>query len=192
MAQLLLGADSARRNRARPSASALRQRHYRSSASQPAFPDGLLAQAIERLSRSEIEDLTQSLIDRLDMMDGDCDLEDNADREANDGDSGDFAWPEWDQRGEGQAAEGEMPWATASFQWHAMTEDDEDDDPAGGNSEDEGEALEYAGLPLPIYGIDQRREPLNHRKVWHSFAFNPETGLHYPRHGRAPWMAARS
>lgn len=186
MAQLLLGADSARRNAVRPSASAMRQLFYRNNATQPALLDGKLARAIDRLSRKEIEHLTQALIDRLDMMDGDPDLEDNGDREGSDGDCGDIAWFEWDQREAlGQLSEHELPVATHAYQWHAMTEDDEDDDPAGGNTEDEGEALEYAGLPLPIYGVDQRREPLNHRKVWHSYAFNPETGVHSSRFGRA-------
>lgn len=92
------------------------------------LPVALLSQAIHRLSRHELEDLAQSLIDHLDAQDGDPDLE--------------------------------------------------DDDPAGGNPEDDGEQLDYVGLPLPIYGVDQRREPLNHRKVWDSYTYDPATGVH--------------
>lgn len=46
------------------------------------LPYNLLSQAIHRLTRAELEDLTQSLIDTLDALDGDpdfeeCDLEDS-------------------------------------------------------------------------------------------------------------------
>jgi hypothetical protein len=37
----------------------------------------LLSQAIHRLSRCELEDLAQSLIDRMDAMDGDPDEDDD-------------------------------------------------------------------------------------------------------------------
>lgn len=91
------------------------------------LPVEVLAAKIARLSRNEIEALTERLIDRLDALDGDPDLE--------------------------------------------------DDDPAGGNSEDEGE-LDYSrGLPLPRYGIDQRRLPLNARRVWERWWFNEPAGM---------------
>lgn len=41
------------------------------------LPLSLLSQAIHRLSRHELEDLAQSLIDHLDAVDGDPDLEDD-------------------------------------------------------------------------------------------------------------------
>lgn len=41
------------------------------------LPLSLLSQAIHRLSRCELEDLAQSLIDHMDAMDGDPDLEDD-------------------------------------------------------------------------------------------------------------------
>lgn len=41
------------------------------------LPVALLSQAIHRLSRHELEDLAQSLIDHLDAQDGDPDLEDD-------------------------------------------------------------------------------------------------------------------
>ncbi|MET3287051.1 UNVERIFIED_ORG: hypothetical protein ABIC34_003872 [Sphingomonas sp. 1057] len=41
------------------------------------LPFSLLSQAIHRLSRSQLEDLAQSLIDHLDAKDGDSDAEDD-------------------------------------------------------------------------------------------------------------------
>lgn len=41
------------------------------------LPLSLLSQAIHRLSRAELEDLAQSLIDHMDAIDGDPDLEDD-------------------------------------------------------------------------------------------------------------------
>lgn len=41
------------------------------------LPVALLSQAIHRLSRHELEDLAQSLIDHIDAIDGDPDLEDD-------------------------------------------------------------------------------------------------------------------
>lgn len=93
----------------------------------PAFPFNMLSEAIERLSRAELEDLTERLIGRLDAIDGDPDLE--------------------------------------------------DDDPAGGNPEDVGEYDYARGLPLPVYGVDQRRPPLNARRVLECWWFNEQTGV---------------
>lgn len=44
-----------------------------------ALPLDLLAQSIPMLTRSDLEALTEHLIDALDRMDGDCDLEDGDD-----------------------------------------------------------------------------------------------------------------
>jgi hypothetical protein len=41
------------------------------------LPYSLLSQAIHRLTRTELEDLAQSLIDHMDAIDGDPDLEDD-------------------------------------------------------------------------------------------------------------------
>lgn len=41
------------------------------------LPLSLLSQAIHRLSRAELEDLAQSLIDHMDAIDGDPELEDD-------------------------------------------------------------------------------------------------------------------
>lgn len=41
------------------------------------LPLSLLSQAIHRLSRAELEDLAQSLIDHMDAIDGDPDLDED-------------------------------------------------------------------------------------------------------------------
>lgn len=46
------------------------------------LPIGLISQAIPKLTRHELEAVTERLIARLDELDGDCDLEDTYDREA--------------------------------------------------------------------------------------------------------------
>ena len=42
-----------------------------------ALPTALIAQAIPRLSRHDLEALAERLIDQLDRIDGDCDLEED-------------------------------------------------------------------------------------------------------------------
>ena len=101
----------------------------------PALPFQMISEAIGRLSRSEIEHLTESLIDKLDALDGDPDLE--------------------------------------------------DDDPAGGNPEDVGEPDYARGLPLPVYGADQTRLPLNARRVWERWWFDEAAGTNRHRNERA-------
>lgn len=51
------------------------QPHNRGRAA--AFPLSLIAQALPKLSRCDLEALTERLIDRLDELDGDPDLEDD-------------------------------------------------------------------------------------------------------------------
>lgn len=104
----------------------------RRTASGPFFR--LLADTIGRLTRAELEALTESIIDRLDALDGDPDLE--------------------------------------------------DDDPAGGNSEDVGELELSRGVPHPIYGADQRRLPRNAQFVWEHYWYDERTGRAH-RHGEA-------
>jgi hypothetical protein len=48
---------------------------FHSTGGASALPLSLIAQAIPRLSRHELEDLTERLIDQLDAIDGDPDLE---------------------------------------------------------------------------------------------------------------------
>ena len=47
-----------------------------------ALPIALIGQAIRKLSRHELEAVTERLIERLDELDGDSDLEDSHDQEA--------------------------------------------------------------------------------------------------------------
>mgnify|MGYP001067958006 CR=1 FL=1 len=51
--------------------------HPNSGGGATALPLNLLAQAIPMLSRSDLEALTERLIDRLDWLDGDPDLEED-------------------------------------------------------------------------------------------------------------------
>lgn len=52
----------------------------------------------------------------------------------------------------------------------------EDDDPAGGAADDLGEPELSKGLPLPRWGIDQRRGPLNEEEVGQNWYFDETAG----------------
>ena len=87
----------------------------------PAFPPmPAVARILARFERDQLAGFIAVALDLIDTLDGDADLEDNADREASDGDDQDAAWVEWhtmhgpQKRGHNRLA-GE--------------EDDEDDDP---------------------------------------------------------------
>lgn len=96
----------------------------------------MIADAVVSLHQA-VASLSAMLIDRLDAFDGDPDLEDNNDREATDGDDKDVGWPEWNQlQAKDKRAGFERPTLAAGNGCHAMTEDDEDDDPAGQCDED--------------------------------------------------------
>lgn len=107
-----------------------------------------------RNDRESLEALLSVAIDLLDLMDGDPDLEDGADREAHDGDDqGDISWSEWHQRGWRDLLKaGPEVATTCSIGDYEDDEDDdagEDDDLAGGNVEDEAqldEVAPHAGL----------------------------------------------
>ena len=83
-------------------------------------PMPAVARILARFEREQLAGFIAVALDLIDTLDGDADLEDNADREANDGDEQDVAWIEWNtmhgpqKRGHNRLA-GE--------------EDDEDDDP---------------------------------------------------------------
>lgn len=74
--------------------------------------------------------LGQDLIERLDVLDGDPDIEANGDDELS-GDERDAGWNEWHARGGFQRFTSEAP-QTLNFD-----DDAEDDDPAGGAIDDE-------------------------------------------------------
>ena len=90
----------------------------------PASPPLIaVARVLGRFDRLTLEAFMTVAVEMLDLADGDADLEDNADREANDGDEQDVAWIEWNtmhgpqKRGHNRLAGEEDD------------EDDEDDDP---------------------------------------------------------------
>lgn len=58
------------------------------------LPIGLISQAISKLTRHELEAVTQRLLERLDEMDGDCDLEEDDDS-GTDIDRGEFCYAEY-------------------------------------------------------------------------------------------------
>lgn len=137
----------------------------------------LAGSLLNRHSPQEIADAIEILIDVLDMLGGDPDVEDTEPDLEPDGDQADIAWPEWDQRSATDKRAGrEMPPATAACQWHASTEDDEEDDPHGQCDEDgintllvlrtdrgagcmiSDEDFEIRG-PSPSYSIDQSAPP---------------------------------
>jgi hypothetical protein len=77
------------------------------------------------------------LIDVLDALGGEPDAEDNGDREASDGDDKGVGWPEWDQlRAKDKRAGFEPALRAAGSACHGLSEDDEEDDPAGQCDED--------------------------------------------------------
>lgn len=133
---------------------------------QPVPTLAALLTVIPGLSRPELARLVQRMIDRMDEMDGDPDFEDSNDREAHDGDDqGDISWPEWhtrDRRSQQEAG----PELSTTCLIHDH-EDAEDDDPGGGNVDDEpqmGAGDAYYRRP-PRYGIDQTKGAINRVKV---------------------------
>lgn len=130
----------------------------------------VLMSAIPSLPRSMLARLTERLINRLDDLDGDPDVELNGDEMDDDGDRRDLSWSEWQTRAEALSPGGHEVWpgeiATA-------TEDDEDDDPAGGAIEDQGEREDWRpeGIVLvpPRYGVDQRSGPVNEDEAERAF-----------------------
>ncbi|WP_230629346.1 hypothetical protein [Sphingomonas sp. Leaf37] len=53
----------------------------------------------------------------------------------------------------------------------------EDDDPAGGNPDDEGEVPDWLPrFPLPVYGIDQRCGPTNGEAHWTAMLLRDREG----------------
>ncbi len=126
--------------------------------------------AIPSLPRSTLACLTNRLIERMDDLDGDADVELNGDEQDDDADGRDLSWSEWHIR-----------WTKLSPAGHEAfngeivraTEDDEDDDPAGGAVDDMGEADESRpdGITLdrPLYGVDQSLGPVNIDEMYDNF-----------------------
>lgn len=125
-------------------------------------PMPAVARILSRFDRDQLAGFIAVAIDLADAMEGDSDLEDNADQEASDGDDRDQAWIEW-QSLRAHQRKGPLPSLEGQ-------EDDEDDDP---REEDDGDsAVDDSGCddinddredeaPLaPAYGIDQTAGPL--------------------------------
>ena len=81
----------------------------------------------------------QSTMELLDTIDGDPEAEDNADREATDGDGSDQAWVEWTSMRAAQKR---------GHNLLAGEEDDEDDDPNGGEIDEDVPAFTPRDLML--------------------------------------------
>lgn len=93
----------------------------------------MIANAVASLHQA-VANLSAILIDRLDGSEPDPDLEDGGDAEPN-GDERDIAAPEWHTRHHRQRKAGYEMSDTGNGVF-GMTEDDEDDDPAGQCDED--------------------------------------------------------
>ncbi len=114
---------------------------------------------LSRFDRKQIEDFIEVAISLLDVA-NDPDMEED-DHSAYNGDEGDWSRPEWHTMG--RHKEHSFLSGTATI-WNPedAEEDDrgEEDDPAGGNVEDEGEET-YISASMPEYGEDQSLGPLN-------------------------------
>lgn len=98
------------------------------------LPYSLLSQAIHRLTRAELEDLAQSLIDHMDEMDPDADLEDD-----------DPA---------GQSDEDGINTGTGTLWSHGRQLG------GPGCTISDDDRSEYSSM-LPVYGVDQTRIPID-------------------------------
>lgn len=116
------------------------------AASAPTLPLDVLLSAIPSLPRPLLSRLTARLIEHLDQVDGDPDLEDgDEDRcAARDDDLTDFSF---------------VPAGSLNWPIVGVCEDDEDDDPAGGNVLDEPH--DHHENLRPLYGVDQSAGPIN-------------------------------
>lgn len=97
-------------------------------------PPAAVSRVLSRFTRAELEGFVAVAIDLMDVADGDPEMEDGGDLEQDD-DEG----PAWIERVD--QARPAYP-APDCFADHHNGEDAEDDDPAGGNVEDEGEREE--------------------------------------------------
>lgn len=94
-------------------------------------PPAAISRILSHFSRDQLEGFVAVAIDLMDVLDGDTDLEDNNDREAQDGDDqGDQAWIEWHTRGSHKLRRGIAEPTGTDRYGNSLREDDEDDDPA--------------------------------------------------------------
>ena len=90
-------------------------------------PMPAVARILARFERDQLAGFIAVALDLLDTIDGDPEAEDNADREATDGDGSDQAWVEWTSMRAAQKR---------GHNLLAGEEDDEEDDPSGQCDED--------------------------------------------------------
>ena len=106
----------------------------------PQFPPmPAVARILARFERQQVEGFIAVALELLDTIDGDPEAEDNADREATDGDDRDQAWVEW------------TTMRAAQKRGHnllAGEEDDEDDDPNGGEIDEDAPAFTARDMAL--------------------------------------------
>ena len=91
-------------------------------------PMPAVARILARFERDQLAGFIAVALDLLDTIDGDPEAEDNADREATDGDGNDQAWVEWTSMRAAQKR---------GHNLLAGEEDDEDDDPNGGEIDED-------------------------------------------------------
>lgn len=100
--------------------------------------EALLA-IMAHLNREGVGNAIDALIERLDVLDGDPDIEDIDEREPDDDAKGDVSWPEWHTRARRRVVE-TLSGAHEPMAYHAGVgmahEDDEDDDPLEGNGDE--------------------------------------------------------
>ena len=109
----------------------------------PQFPPmPAVARILARFERNQLAGFIAVALDLLNTLDGDPDAEDNADREATDGDDRDQAWLEW------TSMRGPQKRGPSVLCGQEDDEDDdapEDDDPGGGNVTDQPHDVECEG-----------------------------------------------
>ena len=106
------------------------------------LPMPAVARILARFERDQLAGFIAVALDLLDTIDGDPDAEDNADREATDGDDQDQAWIEW------TTMRGPQKRGPSVLSGQEDDEEDdapEDDDPGGGNVTDERHDVECEG-----------------------------------------------
>ena len=98
-----------------------------------AMPMPAVARILSRFDRPTLASFLSVAIDLLDVLDGEADSEGNGDDEPA-GDDADASTGEWHLR----------PWPArrSGSEPRVECEDAEDDDPGGGNVEDEGEGID--------------------------------------------------
>ena len=102
-------------------------------------PMPAVARILARFERNQLAGFIAVALDLLDTIDGDPEAEDNADQEATDGDGSDQAWVEWTSMRAAQKR---------GHNLLAGEEDDEEDDPHGGEIDEDAPGFTKRDLAL--------------------------------------------